>query len=136
MTDESVRAIKIGDKMPDGTIFAGVSPDSGKAMYVTPADAPLTMKWNAAQQYAAALNINGHQDWRVPSKAELNVIFSNAAAIGGFKARGNDDAVWYWSSTPDAGMRSDINAWNQNFADGKQYNEYKIYASSVRCVRG
>src|SRR5260370_42273506 len=38
-----------GDKMPDGTIYAGVSPDTGKAMYATPADAPLTYTVNAAQ---------------------------------------------------------------------------------------
>src|SRR5260370_41766213 len=39
---------KIGDRMPDGTVYAGISPDSGKAMYATPTDAPLTMKSKAA----------------------------------------------------------------------------------------
>src|SRR3954453_23306138 len=34
-----------GDRMQDGTIFAGVSPDTNKPMFTTPADAPLTMKW-------------------------------------------------------------------------------------------
>ncbi len=28
-----------GDRMPDGTIYAGISPDSRRALYVTPADA-------------------------------------------------------------------------------------------------
>ena len=28
--------------MPDGSIYAGVSPDTGKPMYTTPKDAPLT----------------------------------------------------------------------------------------------
>src|ERR1039458_10259614 len=31
---------KIGDKMPDGTVLAGISPDTNKPMYATPADAP------------------------------------------------------------------------------------------------
>ena len=35
-------ALKPGDKLADGTIFAGVSPDTGKPMFTTPADAPLT----------------------------------------------------------------------------------------------
>src|SRR5438552_817465 len=39
----TVKAVlKPGDRMADGTIYAGVSPDTGKAMYTTPADAPLT----------------------------------------------------------------------------------------------
>jgi hypothetical protein len=34
--------VQVGDKMPDGTIYVGISPDTGNAMYTTPADAPLT----------------------------------------------------------------------------------------------
>src|SRR5258708_6921449 len=29
-----------GDRMPDGTVYAGISPESGKPMYTTPGDAP------------------------------------------------------------------------------------------------
>src|SRR5262249_19594334 len=39
---------QIGDKMADGTIYAGISPDTGKKMFTTPADAPLTMRWKKA----------------------------------------------------------------------------------------
>src|SRR5438105_3961522 len=60
---------KPGDKMPDGTIFAGASPESQKPMYVTPADAPLTCTFNEAQKYAAKLDAHGHQDWHVPTKS-------------------------------------------------------------------
>ena len=31
---------QIGDEMPDGTVYAGLSPDTNKPMYTTPADAP------------------------------------------------------------------------------------------------
>jgi hypothetical protein len=34
---------KIGGKLPDGTVFAGISPDTNKPMYTTPEDASLTM---------------------------------------------------------------------------------------------
>lgn len=73
----------IGDKMPDGTVYAGISPETGKAMYATPADAPLTMKFNAAKDYAQGLNAqkaHGHEDWHVPTKNELNVLFNNRAS--------------------------------------------------------
>jgi hypothetical protein len=72
----SAIAPKIGAKMPDGTIYAGISPDTGKPMYATPADAPLTMTFNEAAEHAKTANSQkacGHRDWRVPTKAELNV---------------------------------------------------------------
>jgi Protein of unknown function (DUF1566) len=124
-------APKIGAVMPDGTIFAGISPDTGKAMYTTPADASLRMKFNEAQKYAAKLNAHGHLDWRVPTKCELNVLFTNHAAIGGFNTSGSKSAGWYWSATPTYSR----DAWGQRFRDGRQNTNGKDYHSSVRCVR-
>src|SRR5438477_1088089 len=68
---------QVGDKMADGSIFAGISPDTGKKMFATPADAPLTMKWKQAMDYAARLDVLGHTDWRVPTTGELNVLWEN-----------------------------------------------------------
>jgi hypothetical protein len=81
---------------------AGTSPDIGKAMYATPADASMTMEFNQAKGYAQGLNTQkayGHDDWRVPTSAELNVLFNNRAAIGGFDMSGSYPAGWYWSAT-------------------------------------
>jgi hypothetical protein len=126
---------KIGAVMPDGTIFAGISPDTSKPMYATPADAPLTMKFNEAAAYAKKLNAEkylGHDDWRVPTKDELNVLFNNRAAVGGFNVHGSDAAGWYWSGwSPNDGWR----AWIQRFSDGCQYRNPEDSHSSVRCVR-
>ena len=120
-----------GAKMPDGTIYAGLSPDIGKAMYTTSADAPLTMQWKAAMKYAADLDAHGHQDWRAPTKGELNVLFQNKAAIGGFDVTGSYPAGWYWSAT-----EYDVNyAWAQRFSDGLQNWGGKDNDSSLRCVR-
>ncbi|HYW44393.1 MAG TPA: hypothetical protein VE959_16140 [Bryobacteraceae bacterium] len=33
----------LGEKMPDGTVFAGISPETNQPMYATPADAPLNL---------------------------------------------------------------------------------------------
>jgi ATP-dependent Clp protease ATP-binding subunit ClpA len=115
----------------DGTIYAGMSPDTGKPMYTTPADAPLTMTFNEAQKYAAQLDAHGHKDWRVPTKAELNVLFNNRAAIGGFNLTGSPPAGWYWSASSDGRSY----AWDQRFGDGSQYGYYKDNQSAVRCVR-
>src|SRR5438477_9424405 len=35
-------ALKPGDPMEDGTIYAGISPDTNRPMYTTPVGAPLT----------------------------------------------------------------------------------------------
>jgi hypothetical protein len=125
-------APKIGAGLPDGTVYAGLSPDTGRAMYTTPADAPLTMKWRDAMKHAAKLGAHGHKDWRLPSRAELNVLFNNRAAIGGFDTSGSFPTGHYWSSAELNGL-----AWNQRFSDGVRYDDYhKYYGLSVRCVRG
>jgi hypothetical protein len=122
---------KTGDKMSDGTVFAGISPDTGEPMYTTPEDAPLTMQWKQAMEYAGKLAAYGHRDWRMPSKGELNVLFQNRAAIGGFDISGSLPAGWYWSST----QYDDTNAWAQRFSDGGQLRDDEFVASSLRCVR-
>ena len=122
-----------GDRMADGTIFAGTSPDTNKPMYTTPQDAPLTYTFNEAQKYSLGLNkqkAHDHDDWRVPTKKELAVLFNNRAAIGRFNVTGSDPAGWYWSSS-----QNYDNAWAQRFSDGFQLNYFKLIVSSLRCVR-
>jgi hypothetical protein len=120
-----------GDRMPDGTVYAGTSPETGKAMYTTPKDTALTMKWKQAMEYAAKLDAHGHQDWRMPTSGELSVLFKNRAAIGGFDESGSGPAGWYWSSSQ---LNDDI-AWSQRFSDGGQDFSGKDTDSSLRCVR-
>jgi len=122
---------KVGDTMPDGTVFAGISPDTNKPMYATPADATLTMTFRQAQEYAAKLDAHGHKDWHVPTKAELNVLFNNRAAIRAFDINGSNPADWYWSASPNGKW----GAWCQRLSDGAQRNYAKLYHLSVRPVR-
>jgi len=130
MTEASTKETQIGETMPDGSIFAGVSPDTGDAMYAAPADAPLTYTFYQAKEYASKLDTHRHQDWRVPTKDELDVLYNNGAAIGGFDESGSDPAGWYWSSS-----LGNHGAWGQRFSDGHQNDGNKINASSLRCVR-
>jgi hypothetical protein len=67
----------------------------------------------------------GYHDWYLPSKDELNKLYLNKVAIGGFTDGG------YWSST-----ESSINlVVGQNFSNGYQYNGDKDYSYCVRAVR-
>ncbi len=67
----------------------------------------------------------GFTDWYLPSKDELNKLYINKTAIGGFSS------AYYWSS-------SEFNtsaAWIQNFNSGGQGNDFKVSANYVRAVR-
>jgi|HubBroStandDraft_6_1064221.scaffolds.fasta_scaffold75891_3 hypothetical protein len=127
-------APRIGEIMPDGTVYAGISPDTQKPMYAMPADAPLAMTFNEAAEHAKTANSQktyGHDDWRVPTKNELNVMFNNRAAITGFDLSGSCPAGWYWSATP----YGKWNAWCQRLIDGVQFTNVKDALSSVHLVR-
>jgi hypothetical protein len=122
---------KVGDKMTDGTVFAGISPDTNKPMYATPADASLTMTFNEAQEYATKHDGYGHKDWHLPTKVELNVLFNNRAAIGGFNVTDSSPAICYWSASP----LDKWTAWCQRFSDGAQNYGLKNGHRPVRPVR-
>lgn len=79
-----------------------------------------------AAQLCNDLTVGSYSDWYLPSKDELNKLFLNRLAIGGFAA-----SYLYWSS-------SEYNAnlaWNQNFSNGYQHNSYKFNTPRVRAVR-
>jgi hypothetical protein len=62
---------KIGDVMADGTVYAGISPDTSKPMFAAPADAPGVYDHYEAEKYAKRFEGHGHKDFRVPTKNEL-----------------------------------------------------------------
>jgi len=86
----------------------------------------------AANTYAAGLcrlhsaaGDGGLNDWYLPAKDELNKLYLNRAAIGGFAANN------YWSSTE----VNDFIAWLQFFSNGNQFTNLKDYTYYVRAVR-
>ena len=128
---DTIILLKIGDVMRDGTIFAGISPDTNKPMYTTARDADSQMIWHRAAVYAEDLIAHGHDDWRLPTAAELDVLFNNRAAIGNFNDTGLPPSGWYWSATEYLYFK----ARDQQFKDGYQGINTKDLESSVRCVR-
>ena len=127
LASRGVKPLQPGDAMPDGTIFAGKSPDTRKPLYTTPADAPQPMDFRSAEIYANELDQHGHKDWRLPSQRELKRLFEHRAAIGGFE--GPD----YWSST--TWGQAGLGIWSHDFAKGEPKRVIKLEAHSLRCVR-
>ena len=129
-----VPAYEIGTVMEDGMVYAGISPDTNKAMYVMPADEFLKMNFNEAAAHAEHISQLSGKPYRLPSEAELDVLFNNRAAIGGFNADGpnNHHPCWHWSSS--AGGIDSL-ARVRRFDNGGRSSDTKVHEISVRLVR-
>ncbi len=64
---------------------------------------------NYAAKKCADLNLNGFNDWFLPSKDELNLLYQNRDKVKGFSNH------WYWSSTAHYG-----GVYFQSFSTGQQ----------------
>ena len=81
-----------------------------------------------AARICGDLVLGGYSDWYLPSKDELNQLYINKDAIGGFAD------YLYWSSTE----FNNANAWKQHFFAGPQYGYSKTgddVDNYVRAVR-
>jgi hypothetical protein len=121
---------EIGDEMEDGTIYAGISPDTNEPMYARPKDEPGTYTFNQAANHAQKVG----DGFRVPTINELNVLYENrnkGKLKGTFNETGSYPAGWYWSSSPYVNG----NGWAQRFSDGYQDTSLRYGGSSLRLVR-
>ena len=89
---------------------------------------PNRMNWDDAMQYAKNLRKGGYNDWRVPTKEELEEIYKIKDVCGINKC---DD--WFWSSS--AYVFNTNIAWLVDFYDSRVYAYNKSYNFNVRCVR-
>ncbi|MCX6183902.1 MAG: T9SS type A sorting domain-containing protein [Flavobacterium sp.] len=85
---------------------------------------------------ATAFNINGNTNWFIPSKDELNLMYSTLK----LNNLGNFQNVPYWTSSPASYGSCGINggAWVQNFTNGTQYSDARSGyqgAGNLRLVR-
>jgi hypothetical protein len=78
-----------------------------------------------AASICKAYNGGGYSDWYLPSLNELNELYINMVAVGGFSN------YFYWSSTE----LYTSNAWCQYFVNGYQSYANKSATGSVRAVR-
>ena len=75
--------------------------------------------------YSVTVNGIAYGDWYLPSKYELNLLFLQRVAVGGFAASD------YWSATE----LNSYNAWTQYFYDGFQSDYGKDGTGYVRAIR-
>jgi hypothetical protein len=81
-----------------------------------------------AARLCGDLVLNGYSDWYLPSKDELNKLYINRGAVGGFASAG------YWSSSE----FGSTDAWGQDFGafiPGDQSPYGKTGTARVRAVR-
>jgi hypothetical protein len=132
-TGKPVYVPAAGGRQKDGTIYGGTSPDTNKDLFLTAEDAPGAYTWNDAMAYCRALSAAGHRDWRVPTLGELALQFNNRADIAGYNETGRmkDATGFYWTSV----QVGDDEAWAQRFNDGWHEHFGKTESSLLRCVR-
>jgi len=80
-----------------------------------------------AAQICDILVFNGYDDWFLPSKDELNLMYWNLKkkGLGGFSQNS------YWSSSEE----SMYSAWHLDFLNGSEWADNKFQSFFVRAVR-
>jgi hypothetical protein len=81
--------------------------------------------WDGVVKWCADLKEGGYDDWRLPTRTELNYLYRDRKAIGSF-VNG-----YYWSSTEGA----KTGAWVQGFTNGGQTLVDKYNFAFARAVR-
>lgn len=112
-----------------GYVFR-ISADGRHGLVAETQDQSASSSWYLAQDAISnplnhSTNGKKFMDWRLPTKYELNEMYLQNVAIGGFASN------YYWSSTEN----DVINAWSQYFANGNQGGYGKDYADYVRAIR-
>ncbi len=118
----AVPKLKIGDNYGGGKV-AFIDATGQHGVIAAEADLPGGDKysWEAAKKACSDLRENGYSDWRLPSKEELNQLYINRSAVGGFAD------VNYWSSTEyDATTAQTLNFGSGDQSYASKYGEWRV----------
>lgn len=115
--------LHIGGIGPGGGIIFSI--ENGRGLECSPNLGQST--WNDAASKCRAYRGGNYDDWYLPSKDELNLIYTNLKCEGYIS-----DSGWLWSSLSDDNTGG---AWGKNFSNGGQSYSGKGYRGSVRAVR-
>lgn len=91
-----------GDVAADGSVFVGISPSTKQPLYASAADEEGFMTWRKAKKAAKHSEVHGHNDWRLPTPAELTVMIDNrkeGALKDTFNSYGSAQKAFYWSGS-------------------------------------
>ena len=116
-----------------GILIGGTGPQIGDGKLNTQRivsrfgdSAPLGVGARYAAKLCADFTYKGYDDWFLPSKGELDLMYQQRALIGGFSTASN-----YWSSSEE----NAISAWIQGFSSRSQNTWLKSIPLRVRAIR-
>lgn len=101
---------------------------NGYKYYLSPINTVHLKTWQEAKNYCSSLTIDGHDDWYLPNKDELNFLYQNKDNLPSGKGF---VPTTYWSSTED----SSADAWDQYFVNGIQGLTSKRFLFYARAIR-
>lgn len=81
-----------------------------------------------ASQICSSLEYGGFDDWFIPSKDELNLVYENITK----RNLGDMANNWYWTSST---YDEERYCWYQRFSDGFQTNYFRFVPYLVRPIR-
>jgi hypothetical protein len=120
------RFIDAGDGIIKDTKTGLMWPKDGSKNY-------MYMDFNAAENYCKDFKLGGFEDWRLPTREELESILDLEKAYPAINPIFTEEGNWYWSSTTYAGNSDD--AWLVDFGDGYVGWYGKDSSNYVRPVR-
>lgn len=129
MGADAEKRIKPGDEMQDGSIYVGLSPDTGRPLYTTKVDQG-KYSWVDAEYAVKDLREGNHDDWRLPSIRELELLYKKRD-MGALENSFDDEGEYYWSSDEDLNFLSKVKRFN----DGTRGHSFKKMDRMLRCVR-
>lgn len=84
--------------------------------------------WNSAKELCKLSRVGGFSDWRLPTRAELALMYLHRSEIGNFKSEK------YWSSQSYSSLYGDY-SYYKDFATGSEDSSYPSSLFNVRAVR-
>jgi hypothetical protein len=122
------QAEKIIKYNPNASLIIGTPITIGNLM-IASKDMPEPLDWWDAKEECLKLG----DDWRLPTKEELDLIYENKSRIGIFRNGG------YWSISQSANRMTNngelILAWSKNFNTGIKTDYEKKFPAYVRAVK-
>jgi hypothetical protein len=100
---------------------------------------PGELNWYEALEYAKSLVLDGKNDWRLPTAAELETLIDRKTLLERIRPIMREevpfrDTLSYWSSTTFA--PNTYSAWIVMFDGAYILSYYKSNRYNIRCVRG
>lgn len=96
-------------------------------------DADIRRTWEDAISYCQELEFAGSDDWRLPTKFELESIVDYGKFHPALNSVFSCQTSFYWSTTPH--MPNPAYAWSVFCPDGADHWVHKSNEYNVRCVR-